>query len=108
MLFRTAFLEGDPQALRLLAHRFFLREPAFTEIAILDRQGKERFRASRISAITVEDLAQRPLSAIVERLRPREVAWESVMTSDTSEPWVSLVTPLERSETAVVGVFAVC
>src|SRR5262249_31437334 len=48
MVFRSPFLEGNQEALRLLAHRFLQREPAFMEIAIRDQEGQERLRISRL------------------------------------------------------------
>src|SRR5262249_11538233 len=95
--------EGNQEALRLLAHRFLQREPAFMEIAIRDQEGQERLRISRLVTITEQDLSNQQVPAFLQHLRPREVAWEPVITTDTSEPWCTLSSPLERSETAIVG-----
>src|SRR5262249_42444742 len=103
MVLRSPFLEGNQEALRLLAHRFLQREPAFVEIAIRDQEGQERLRISRLLTITEQDLSQQQVPVFLQRLRPREVSWGPVVTTDTSESWVTLATPLERSETAIVG-----
>ena len=55
-LFRPPFLTQDQKALRLLAQRFLQYEPTFVEVGILDAQGKERLKISRLQAITDHDL----------------------------------------------------
>ena len=104
MLFRPAFLAGDQAALRQLAHRFFQREPAFVEIGILDAQGREQLSVSRVLAITDRDLGDRSASELFQEGKLREVSWGPVMTTETSEPWVTLAVPLERSNAAIAGV----
>ena len=84
--------------LRQLAHRFFQREPAFVEIGILDAQGREQLRVSRVLAITDRDLSDRSASELFQEGRLQEVYWGPVMTTETSEPWVTLAVPLEAFE----------
>ena len=103
MLSRPAFLAGDQVTLRQLAHRFFQRDPAFVEIGILDAQGREQLRVSRVLAITDRDLGDRSASELFQEGRLREVSWGSVMITETSEPWVTLAVPLERSNAATAG-----
>src|SRR5437879_5799455 len=55
-LCRPLLLMQDKEGLRTLTHRFFQREPAFVEIGILDAQGKERLKVSRVLAITDQEL----------------------------------------------------
>jgi hypothetical protein len=86
MLSRPAFLAGDQVTLRQLAHRFFQRDPAFVEIGILDAQGREQLRVSRVLAITDGDLVDRSTSELFQEGRLREVSWGSVMITETSEP----------------------
>src|SRR6266436_8778744 len=52
-LFRPPLLMHDQEALRLLAHRFFQREPAFVEVGILDPQMQDPLKVSRVSFTTV-------------------------------------------------------
>ena len=104
MLSRPAFLAGDQATLRQLAHRFFQRDLAFVEIGILDAQGREQLRVSRVLAITDRDLGDRSTSELFQEGRLREVSWGSVMITETSEPWVTLAMPLERSNAATAGV----
>src|SRR6266511_105321 len=104
MLFRPPFLEGDQAALRQLCHRFFQREPAFVEIGILDTQGQEHLRISRILAVTNPELGDRSASALFQEGKRREVYWGPVTTSETSEPWVTLAVPLKRSKADIAGV----
>jgi signal transduction histidine kinase/CheY-like chemotaxis protein len=104
MLFRPPFLEGDQAALRQLCHRFFQREPAFVEIGILDTQGQEHLRISRILAVTNPELGDRSGSALFQEGKRREVYWGPVTTSETSEPWVTLAVPLKRSKADIAGV----
>src|SRR5262249_59845907 len=82
---------------------FLQREPAFMEIAIRDKEGQERLRISRLLTITEQDLSNKQVPVFLQHLQPREVFWGPVITTDTSEPWIALATPLERSETAIVG-----
>jgi hypothetical protein len=103
MLSRPAFLAGDQAALRQLAHRFFQREPAFVEISIVDVQGQEQLRVSRVLAITDRDLGVRSASERVQEGRLRNMSWGEVMITETSEPWVTLTVPLERSSAATAG-----
>jgi PAS domain S-box-containing protein len=104
MLFRPPFLQDDKAALRQLAYRFFQREPAFVEIGILDAQGQERLRISRVLTLTDRDLEDRSSSALFQEVLQQPFYWGPVVTSETSEPWVTLAMPLERSKAAVVGV----
>jgi signal transduction histidine kinase/CheY-like chemotaxis protein len=97
MLFRFPFRSGDQATLRQLAHRFFQREPAFVEVGILDAQGQEHLRVSRTFAITNGDLRDRSATALFQEGRHHEIYWGPVMTSETSEPLVTLAVPLERA-----------
>ena len=102
--FRPAFLAGDQDALRQLGQRFLQREPDYVEIGILDAQGRERVRVSRTLTITDRDLEDRSDAELFQEGRRGKVYWGPVMTTETSEPWVTLAVPLERSNGAVVGV----
>jgi signal transduction histidine kinase/DNA-binding response OmpR family regulator len=97
MLSRPAFLAGDQAALRQLTHRFFQRDPAFVEVGILDVQGREQLRVSRLMTITDQDLGDRSTSALFQEARLREVFWGAVTITETSEPSVVLAMPLARS-----------
>ncbi len=105
MMSRTAFMAGDQAALRQLAHRFFQRDPAFVETGILDAQGREQLKVSRVLAITDRDLGDRSAAEFFREGRQRKVFWGPVMITETSEPWVTLAVPLEHSNGATVGVF---
>src|SRR5439155_3176388 len=96
-LFRPPLLIHDQEALRLLAHRFFQREPAFVEVGILDTQGQERLKVSRVLAITDQELGDSSASALFQEGRQRKTYWGPVVTTETSEPWVTLALPIEGS-----------
>src|SRR5882724_10472364 len=102
-LFRPPLLMHDQEALRLLAHRFFQREPAFVEVGILDPQGKERLKVSRVVAITDQELGDGSASALFQEGRQRKTYWGPVVTTETSEPWVTLALPIEGSGTTMAG-----
>jgi signal transduction histidine kinase/DNA-binding response OmpR family regulator len=104
MMSRTAFLAGDQAALRQLAHRFFQRDPAFVETGILDAQGREQLKVSRVLAVTDRDLGDRSAAEFFQEGRLREVFWGPVMITETSEPWVTVAVPLERANASAVGV----
>ena len=74
------------------------------EIGILDAQGREQLRVSRVLAITDRDLGDRSASELFQEGKRREVYWGPVMITETSEPWVTLAVPLERSKAATAGV----
>jgi hypothetical protein len=103
MLFRLPFRGGDQAALRQLAHRFFQRELAFVEVGILDAQGQEQLRVSRVLSITDADRRDLSASVLFAEGRRHEVYWGPVTTSETSEPLVTLAVPLERSNASKGG-----
>jgi signal transduction histidine kinase/HAMP domain-containing protein len=102
-LFGTPFLESDWEALRPLAHRFLQRELAFEEISIVDRKGKERFRLSRKLVISERELRDFSTSSIFQEGMRQETFWGPVVTTETSEPLVTLTIPLRSSETSADG-----
>ena len=102
MLFRFPFLRDDQATLRQLAQRFFQRELAFVEVGIIGAQGQEHLRVSRVLSIAAGDLRDHSASALFQEGRRRAVYWGPVATSETSEPLVTLVVPLEGAK-AVSG-----
>lgn len=74
------------------------------EIGILDAQGQEQVRISRTLTITNRDLEDRSASPLFQEGRRGEVYWAPVLTTETSEPWMTVAVPIERSKGAVVGV----
>src|SRR5262245_44992581 len=103
-LFRPLLLMQDKEGLRTLTNRFFQREPAFVEIGILDAQGKERLKVSRVLAITDHELADGSASELFQAGMQRQIYWGPVITTETSEPWVTLALPLEGAGTTIAGV----
>src|SRR5262245_12144427 len=103
-LFRPAFLTQDQKALRLLAQRFLQYEPTFVEVGILDAQGKERLKISRLQAITDHDLGDGSMSDLFQGGTHRKFYWGPVVTTDTSQPCVTLALPFEGAGTIRVGV----
>jgi signal transduction histidine kinase/CheY-like chemotaxis protein len=103
-LFRPLLLMQDKEGLRTLTNRFFQREPAFVEIGILDAQGKERLKVSRVLAITDHELADGSASELFQAGMQRQLYWGAVVTTETSEPWVTLALPLEGAGTTIAGV----
>src|SRR5262252_6149244 len=103
-LFRPLLMMQDKEGLRLLTHRFFQREPAFVEVGILDAQGQERLKVSRVVAITDHELGDGSASALFQQAKQRKLFWNPVMTTETSEPWVTLALPLEGSGTTIADV----
>src|SRR5438093_5826966 len=78
-LFRPPLLIHDQDALRLLAHRFFQREPAFGAVGILDTQGQARLKVSRVLAITDQELGDSSASALFQEGRQRKTYWGPVV-----------------------------
>jgi signal transduction histidine kinase len=103
-LFRPLLLMQDKGGLRTLTNRFFQREPAFVELGILDAQGKERLRVSRVLAITDHELGDFSASELFQAGMQRKRYWGAVVTTETSEPWVTLALPLEGAGTTITGV----
>jgi len=103
-LFRPSFLTQDQKALRLLAQRFLQYEPTFVEVGILDAQGKERLKISRLQAITDHDLGDGSRSELFQGGTHRKFYWGPVVTTDTSQPCVTLALPFEGSGTTRIGV----
>src|SRR5262249_49002264 len=71
-LFRPLLMMQDKEGLRLLTHRFFQREPAFVEVGILDAQGQERLKVSRVVAITDQELGDGSASALFQQAKQRK------------------------------------
>jgi HAMP domain-containing protein len=69
----------------------------------LDAQGQERLRVSRILTITDRDLSDRSTSELFQEGMQRRVYWGAVLTTETSEPWVTLAVPLEGANAARGG-----
>src|SRR5438128_3145760 len=103
-LFRPLLLMQDKEGLRLFTHRFFQREPAFVEVGILDPQGKERLKVSRVLAIADQELGDGSASALFQAGMQRKLYWGPVKTTEISEPWVTLALPLEGTGTTIAGV----
>jgi signal transduction histidine kinase/DNA-binding response OmpR family regulator/HPt (histidine-containing phosphotransfer) domain-containing protein len=103
-LFRPLLLMQDKEGLRTLTHRFFQRESAFVEVGILDAQGAERLKVSRFLAITDQELGDGSASALFQAGMQRQLYWGPVITTETSEPWVTLALPLEGTGTTIAGV----
>jgi hypothetical protein len=103
-LFRPLLLMQDKEGLRTLTNRFFQREPAFVEMGILEAQGKERLKVSRVLAITDHELGDVSASELFQAGMQGKLYWGAVVTTETSEPWVTLALPLEGAGTAITGV----
>ena len=91
-LFRAALLDGDPSGPALVGQRFLQREPAFEEIGVFDTRGIWRYRLSRREVATNQASGAPPAIDVIPEVRG--VAWGAVTTIETSEPWVTLVTPV--------------
>ena len=98
------FITNDQEAVRQLAHRFLQSDPAFEEIGLVDRQGKERFRLSRKLVITARELRDLSAAPFYQEGMRGKLFWGPVFTTETSEPWVTLAVPLRASETTMTGV----
>src|SRR5215475_7570907 len=103
-LFRPLLMMQDKEGLRLLTHRFFQREPAFVEVGVLDAQGQERLKVSRVVAITDQEHGDGSALALFQEGKQRKLFWGPVTTTETSEPWVTLALPLEGPGTTIAGV----
>jgi signal transduction histidine kinase len=104
-LFRAALIAGDQNAVTVVGQRFLQREKAFEEIGVFEARGSWRYRLSRREVATSASLASPPRIDIVPH--GRGVVWGPVITTETSEPWVTLATPLASAlegERLVVGV----
>ena len=101
--FRAALLGGDPGRLAVVGQRFLQRERAFEEIGVFDIRAGWRHRLSRRDVMTPESIVARP-SIDLTTTTGADVIWGPVVTTDTSEPWVTLATPLSSP---AGGTFAV-
>ncbi|MGH9197877.1 MAG: cache domain-containing protein, partial [Acidimicrobiia bacterium] len=104
LLFSAPLVENNQEAVRHLAHRFLQGDPAFEEIGVIDREGKERFRLSRKLVITDRELRDLSVAPFYQEAMRGKVFWGSVFTTETSEPLVTLAVPLRTSETNTIGV----
>ena len=104
-LFRAAVIDGGPKGLATVAQRFFARERTFEEIGVFEPPTTWRYRLSRREVMMGAPTDAPPaLDAIP---RARGVTWGAVTTTETSEPWVTLATPLSSAADGrllVVGV----
>jgi signal transduction histidine kinase len=97
MRMRPYFLDQDREQLRLIAQRLLQSEPLFEEAGILDEEGKELVRVSRIAAITDRDLVDRSTTPLFREGMKQEIYWDPVIVSETSEPRVTLTVRLPAS-----------
>jgi signal transduction histidine kinase len=93
-LFRAAVIDGDPKGLAVVGQRFLARERAFEEVGIFEPPRTWRYRLSRREVMTGSSSDAPP--ALHGGLQVRGVAWGAVTTTETSEPWVTIATPLSR------------
>ena len=104
-LFRAAVIDGDPKGLAIVGQRFLARERAFEEVGIFEPPRTWRYRLSRREVMTVSSSDAPP--ALDGGLQVRGVAWGAVTTTETSEPWVTIATPLSsgaKDGRLVIGV----
>src|SRR5437867_3526506 len=102
--FRAVLLGGDVSKMAVVGHRFLQREGAFEEIGVVDGHGAWRYRLSRREVVTHASADARPPVDLVSD--GGAVIWGSVVTTETSEPWVTLAAPLSEpaGDAFVVGV----
>src|SRR5436309_2645267 len=104
-LFRAAVIDGDPKGVATVGPRFLARERAFEEVGIFEPPRTWRYRLSRREVVTIASTDAPP--ALDGSLHLRGVAWGAVTTTETSEPWVTIATPLSgaaEGRLLVVGV----
>jgi HAMP domain-containing protein len=103
-LFRAAVIDGDPKGVAVVGQRFLARERAFEEVGIFEPPRTWRYRLSRREVMTIASSDAPP--ALDGGLDVRGVAWGAVTTTETSEPWVTIATPLSGAvgPVLVVGV----
>ena len=104
-LFRAAVIDGGPKGLATVAQRFLARERTFEEVGVFEPPMTWRYRLSRREVMMGAPTDTPPaLDAIPQA---RSVTWGAVTTTETSEPWVTLATPLSSAADGrllVVGV----
>jgi signal transduction histidine kinase len=93
VLVRSALLGGDRETLAGVARAFLQRERAFEEITVVDANGDELHHLSRRLVVTPADL-RRHVADPERREGEKGVVWGDVITTETSEPWVTLAAPL--------------
>ena len=104
-LFRAAVIDGDPKGVAIVGQRFLARERAFEEVGIFEPPRTWRYRLSRREVIAISTADAPP--ALDGMRRGRGVTWGAVTTTETSEPWVTVATPLSgiaESPLLVIGV----
>ena len=104
-LFRAAVIVGDPKGVAVVGQRFLARERAFEEVGIFEPPRTWRYRLSRREVMTLASSDAPP--ALDGSLQLRGVTWGAVTTTETSEPWVTIATPLSGADEGrplVVGV----
>jgi signal transduction histidine kinase len=104
-LFRAAVIDGDPKSLVIVGQRFLARERAFEEIGVFEPPRTWRYRVSRREVMTISSADAPP--ALDAMPQANSVAWGAVITTETSEPWVTVATPLSgaaEGRLLVVGV----
>ncbi|MGE3541929.1 MAG: response regulator [Candidatus Tectimicrobiota bacterium] len=100
----TFLAKQDQDSLRLLAQRFLQHESAFVEFGILDAQGQERLKIARLKAVTPRDLGDASASPMFQAAQQHQTYWGAVITTETSEPWITLAIPMKEAGTTLTGV----
>src|SRR5436309_2205996 len=104
-LFRAAVIDGDPKGVATVGPRFLARERAFEAVGIFEPPRTWRYRLSRREVVTIASTDAPP--GLRRSLHLRRVRWGAVTTTETSEPWVTIATPLSgaaEGRLLVVGV----
>lgn len=91
---RPYFFDRDREQLRVIAQRLLQSDPEYDEAGIIDDDGKELVRVSRLAAITDRDLIDRSPTPLYRDAIKQEIHWSPVVVAETSEPRVTLTVKL--------------
>lgn len=95
---------GLTEAYRFHLFKLLKGEPAITTVSVLDFNGRERFKESRVEMTQLGDLGSRPVDDGFAQARKGGSFFGPVYFVRQSEPYMRIAVPIERFAGDVIGV----
>jgi signal transduction histidine kinase len=95
---------GLTEAYRFYLTRLLKSTPAITTVVVLDTDGRERLKASRVQMVPPEELTERAADEAFARAREGSTVFSPVYFVRQSEPFMTVAIPIERFDGDVIGV----
>jgi signal transduction histidine kinase len=102
----ASFHELGSEQQRLIGLLLLKNDAAFTELAVLNNDGREALKISERRVYLADELSDQSQTEKFKRAAAREAYISPVYTSDKAEPFVTLSVPIRLGPRQVLGVVA--